>query len=61
MYVCTTFVGQIAKQHKSKSKCNFILNYWIAFFQIFLQIFQIFFQLKTKKSIKQICSSYFQL
>jgi hypothetical protein len=37
------------KQHKSKSKCNFILNYWIAFFQIFLQIFQIFFQLKTKK------------
>jgi hypothetical protein len=49
MYVCTTFVGQIAKQHKSKSKCNFILNYWIAFFQIFLQIFQIFFQLKTKK------------
>jgi hypothetical protein len=36
----STFVGQIAKQH-NKSKCNFILIYWIAFFQIFLQIFQI--------------------
>jgi hypothetical protein len=39
----TTFVGQIAKQQKNKSKCNFILIYWIAFFQIFLQIFQILF------------------
>jgi hypothetical protein len=55
----TTFVGQIAKQYKSKSKCNFILIYRIAFFQIFLQIFQVFFQMK--KSIKQICSCYCQL
>jgi hypothetical protein len=34
-----TFVGQIAKQYKSKNGCNFILG-WNAFFQIFLQIFQ---------------------
>jgi hypothetical protein len=46
---------------KVKSKCNFILIYWIAFFQIFLQIFQTFFSWKQKKSIKQICSSYCQL
>jgi hypothetical protein len=34
-----TFVGQIAKQQKSKNGCNFNLG-WNAFFQIFLQIFQ---------------------
>jgi hypothetical protein len=49
MYICTTFVGQIAKQHKSKGKCNFILIYWIEFFQIFLQIFEIFFSIENKK------------
>jgi hypothetical protein len=26
---------------------NFILIYWIAFFQIFLQIFQIFFSIEN--------------
>jgi hypothetical protein len=51
MYIVhTTFVGQIAKQYKSKSKCNFILIYWIAFFQVFLQIFQIFFLIEKKKA-----------
>jgi hypothetical protein len=54
----TTFVRQIAKQQKSKSKCNLILIYWIAFFQIFLQIFQIFFQLKTKKKPQAPIVSY---
>jgi uncharacterized membrane protein HdeD (DUF308 family) len=50
MYIVhTTFVGHIAKQYKSKSKCNFILIYWIAFFQVFLQIFQIFFSIENKK------------
>jgi uncharacterized membrane protein HdeD (DUF308 family) len=55
----TTLVGQIAKQHKSKSKCNFILIYWIAFFQIFLQIFQIFFSIELKsKYVGPAVSAY---